>query len=405
MTFESSELTILPRPVTITANPRTKVYGDPDNLTYRITSGTLAGSDAFTGFLSRVNGENVGSYSIMQGTLAVNSNYAVTFIGANLTIVPRNISVTADSRTKKYGETDPEFTYRITSGSLVSKGDAVSGVLSREAGEDVGVYAIRQGTLFISNNYRISFVGASLTIESAFLTIVADFQSKSFGDPDPELTFKVTSGSLVGTDTITGRLLRDDGEDVGEYSINQGSLQLNTNYTLVFSGATFKITPRPVTVMAVARKKVFGESDPELIYRITSGNLVGSDSFTGGLIRDAGEDVGTYAISQGDLALRSNYDLTFIGANFRITAEFEMKAYPNPFSDHIVFELELNNSADISIVLYSFTGIKLATVFSGNVEPGFYTFEYRPHNIIKGFLIYQLFIDGKEIVDGKAIHQ
>ncbi|MBK8884715.1 MAG: hypothetical protein IPN67_20895 [Bacteroidales bacterium] len=36
----------------------------------------------------------------MQGTLAVNSNYAVTFIGANLTIVPRNISVTADSRTK-----------------------------------------------------------------------------------------------------------------------------------------------------------------------------------------------------------------------------------------------------------------------------------------------------------------
>ncbi|MBK7709954.1 MAG: hypothetical protein IPJ37_02520 [Bacteroidales bacterium] len=281
----------------------------------------------------------------------------------------------------------------------------MSGVLSREAGEDVGVYAIRQGTLFISNNYRISFVGASLTIESAFLTIVADFQSKSFGDPDPELTFKVTSGSLVGTDTITGRLLRDDGEDVGEYSINQGSLQLNTNYTLVFSGATFKITPRPVTVMAVARKKVFGESDPELTYRITSGNLVGSDSFTGGLIRDVGEDVGTYAISQGDLALGSNYDLTFIGANFRITAEFEMKAYPNPFSDHIVFELELNNSADISIVLYSFTGIKLATVFSGNVEPGFYTFEYRPHNIIKGFLIYQLFIDGKEIVDGKAIHQ
>ncbi|MBK8884717.1 MAG: hypothetical protein IPN67_20905 [Bacteroidales bacterium] len=30
---------------------------------------------------------------------------------------------------------------------------------------------------------------------------------------------------------MTGRLLRDDGEDVGEYSINQGSLQLNTNYT------------------------------------------------------------------------------------------------------------------------------------------------------------------------------
>lgn len=56
-----------------------------------------------------------------------------------------------------------------TSGSLVSKGDAVSGILSREAGEDVGVYAIRkQVILLISNNYRISFVEHPLQSKALF---------------------------------------------------------------------------------------------------------------------------------------------------------------------------------------------------------------------------------------------
>ena len=42
-------LTIEKRPVTITADLKTKVYGDADpSLTYQITSGTLVGSDAFS---------------------------------------------------------------------------------------------------------------------------------------------------------------------------------------------------------------------------------------------------------------------------------------------------------------------------------------------------------------------
>ena len=63
------------------------------------------------------------------------------------------------------------------------------------------------------------------------------------------------------------------------------------------------------------RSKVFGEADPELTYEITSGELVANgDAFTGGLTRDPGEDVGTYAITQGTLSLGDNYDITFEGA-------------------------------------------------------------------------------------------
>jgi hypothetical protein len=80
---------------------KAKTYGDSDPaLTYQITSGTLAFSDSFSGGLSRAAGEGVGSYAIGQGTLALNSNYSLSFIGADLTINARAITVTADAKAR-----------------------------------------------------------------------------------------------------------------------------------------------------------------------------------------------------------------------------------------------------------------------------------------------------------------
>ncbi len=86
-TTAAATLTVNLRPITVTADAKTKVYGSPDPaLTYQVTSGSLASGDSFTGALSRVAGENVGTYAIQQGTLALNSNYTLTFAGASLTI-------------------------------------------------------------------------------------------------------------------------------------------------------------------------------------------------------------------------------------------------------------------------------------------------------------------------------
>jgi len=52
--------------------------------------------------------------------------------------------VTADAKTKTYGDGDPALTYQISSGSLAA-GDAFSGSLTRAAGENVGAYAIPEG--------------------------------------------------------------------------------------------------------------------------------------------------------------------------------------------------------------------------------------------------------------------
>ena len=48
----------------------------------------------------------MGSYAITQGTLALSDNYTLTYVGADLTITARPITVTADAKSKVYGEGD-----------------------------------------------------------------------------------------------------------------------------------------------------------------------------------------------------------------------------------------------------------------------------------------------------------
>jgi len=80
-------LTVDPKPVTITADALSKAYGNADPVfTYTYTPALVAG-DAFAGSLERVAGEGPGSYAINQGTLALSSNYAITYNASNLTIM------------------------------------------------------------------------------------------------------------------------------------------------------------------------------------------------------------------------------------------------------------------------------------------------------------------------------
>ena len=76
-----------PRPVTVTAEEQSKVYGQPDpELTYTFTN--VIEGYPLTGKLTRTSGENVGTYSILQGDLTDgnNPNYIINFTGNNFVI-------------------------------------------------------------------------------------------------------------------------------------------------------------------------------------------------------------------------------------------------------------------------------------------------------------------------------
>src|SRR5205823_4539891 len=198
-----------------------------------------------------------GTYAITQGTLSAGSNYNILFTGANLTITARDLTVTADAKSKIYGDADPALTY--THGTLYN-GDTNSvftGTLSRASGESIGTYAITQGTLSAGSNYNIIFTGANLTIDPRAVTVTADAKSKTYGNADPALTYQITSGSLAFSDSFSGALIRVAGENVGTYAIVQGTLALSTNYTLTYVGANLTIDPRAVTVTTDAKSKTY----------------------------------------------------------------------------------------------------------------------------------------------------
>ncbi len=92
ITYDNGTLTVSVRNITVTADDNGKTYGDADPaLTYQITSGSLASGDTFSGDIARVAGEDVGTYAIQQDTLALNSNYNLTFVDGTFTIGTRDI--------------------------------------------------------------------------------------------------------------------------------------------------------------------------------------------------------------------------------------------------------------------------------------------------------------------------
>lgn len=307
---------ITPKPITVIADSgQTKVYGAVDP-TFTYTSSDA--STTFTGVLSRVAGEDVGSYAITTGTLAVvGSNYTfATFTPANFSITAKQISVTVNSgQTKVYGASDPALTYTASDASTT-----FSGALSRVTGEDVGSYAITTGTLAVvgSNYIMATFTpdNFSITIKPISVTVDAG-QTKVYGAADPGSYAYTCSDAST---TFSGSLSRTAGENVGSYLISTGTLAIiGSNYTMAtFTPANFSITAKPITVTADSgQSKIIGAPDPVFTYTASDA----STTFSGVLSRVAGEATGTpYAITTGTLAVvGTNYVMaTFTSANFTI---------------------------------------------------------------------------------------
>ncbi|HEJ4674744.1 TPA: two-partner secretion system adhesin CdrA [Pseudomonas aeruginosa] len=341
LSYQGNNLTITKALLNVIADAKTKVYGDADpSLTYQVSglkNGDSAGS-ILTGGLNRAAGENVGVYGINQGDLALNSgNYDLSYQGNNLTITKALLNVIADAKTKVYGDADPSLTYQVSGlKNGDSAGSILTGGLNRAAGENVGVYGINQGDLALnSGNYDLSYQGNNLTITKALLNVIADGKTKVYGDADPSLTYQVSglkNGDTAGAVLNGGSLSRVAGENVGVYGINQGGLGLvSGNYDLAYQGNNLTITKALLNVIADGKTKVYGDADPSLTYQVSglkNGDSAGS-ILTGGLNRDAGENVGVYGINQGGLVLTSgNYDLAYQGNDLTIT-----KALLNVFAD------------------------------------------------------------------------
>ena len=113
----------------------------------------------------------------------------------------------------------------------------------------------------------------TLTLEPAALTVIALAQTKPYGGNDPTLTYVVSGLQLSDTaaTVLSGALARAAGESVAgsPYSISQGTLAANSNYTISFTGNSLTITSAALAITAQPKTKTYGAADPALTFTVS----------------------------------------------------------------------------------------------------------------------------------------
>ena len=260
ITFVGGSFEITKAKLYVTANALTKVYGDADpDLTYTVTGLKFTDTAVVSGQLNRVTGENVGAYTINQGGLHItNSNYMLVYEAGQLTITPATLIVQPEvGMQKTYGAVDPVFTFTFSGFKFDDTVALVQGTLSRESGENIGLYAYEAGSLNTPlGNYIFQINNTSkFEIKPALITVRAnENQRKTFGQADPLLTYTVEGlqrGELAAQ-VMSGRLIRQAGEAIGLYPIEQGTLTPRANYVIdTFVSADFEIISGEITGLSL----------------------------------------------------------------------------------------------------------------------------------------------------------
>ncbi len=180
MTFIANDAVyeITPRPLTITADEKAIVYGN-EHLALTYQTDNLAEGDTLNGSLSCAYTDNVGEYTILRGTLN-NSNYTITYVSATYSIAQRPLEITIRDAASDFGAEDAPLGYDITEGTVVY-GDDLQIELSRESGSSMGTYAItgvcsnaNYVVTFVNGTYTIKKFNSTITVETAYVSFVAD---------------------------------------------------------------------------------------------------------------------------------------------------------------------------------------------------------------------------------------
>ena len=238
ITHVNGTLTIDKAALTITANDTNKVYGAALPAFTASYSGFVNGDDA-TSLDTPVSlstaataASPAGSYTITASG-AVDANYTITHVNGTLTITTATLTVTADDKSKVYGEALPTLT--ATYSGLVN-GDGTNSLTAfatlattATASSDAGTYPITASGAS-STNYTFNYVAGTLTITQS-LTMGAVASSANPALPGADVTFAMTVTAVApGAGTPSGTVnFRIDGNVLGSGTLSGGVATLTTN--------------------------------------------------------------------------------------------------------------------------------------------------------------------------------
>jgi len=245
------------------------------------SEGTLAETTIYVRLAADTD---VNTYS---GNIVCSSDGAsdVTVATAASTVTPKIVSVSADVLRKTYGNVDPsEFTYSA------SYNAPFSGALTRDPGEDVGSYRIRQGSLTAGTNFSISLTEVDFSILKKRLSITADNRTKEFGQTltlGAGQTGFITS-EMVGTDKIDTVTISASGgtaanDPAGTYVLTPsapvGQKFATGNYDIYYTPGTLTVNQGSATGPTFGSWAGQGvELTPELLMKYAIGGAANSSA-------------------------------------------------------------------------------------------------------------------------------
>lgn len=290
-------------PLTITADPATKIYGDSDPTFTYTASGFLNEDNSDNVIknieLKRETGDNVATYKItLKGDVELFENkayYKTDFVDGTFEITTRELRVKPVSYTGDnsiyYGEAPKELTIDENDLNLAPR-DTLSrvlgGELTRANNENVGSYTIQGTSLeLLSTNYTLVYTPGIYTIIPRPIIVIAIDTNVQYGETVQKYQYSYTVvedfisedddgeeyteyreyvTDLFGKPTFTGSLslthygvLYVNDASNPYYTIGQGNLTCGSNFTIQYSSGKLTVSPREVTIAFSAQSYGFTE--------------------------------------------------------------------------------------------------------------------------------------------------
>jgi MBG domain (YGX type) len=330
-------LNVDPAPLMIIANNITMPYG-----------GTLpAFGVTYSGF---VNGDNstsltvqpsvnvpanasspAGSYTITPSG-AQDPNYTISYTNGMFSITPVALTITANSAGMTYGGTVP--TLSATCSGFVN-GDGSSSLSTQPTVSTTATSSSPAGTYpttasgAVDPNYTITYLGGTLTVAPAVLTVIADNKTMPLGGPLPAFTVSYTgfvngdaSSSLTTQPTATTTATASS--PAGTYPITPSGGS-SSNYTFTYVNGTLTVAQAILTITANPASSTYGAAlVPDGSLTVSYSGFVNGDGPSSLTTlptvtnsATAGDAAGTYTVTPSGAA-DPNYTIQYVTGVYTI---------------------------------------------------------------------------------------
>ena len=315
----------LPHTVTAVAGQKgaTLEYST-DQTTWTKTAPTFTVVGTYTVYVRPVNEKSeigqvaTGTVSILMPNTFTVSGYRGTYDGK-----PHTVSATAPSTasTLEYSEDQKNWSSTVP------------------AYTDAGTYTVYVQTVVggISSGVIQS---AAVVISPAQVTVTANNLQKTYGEADPAMTAYVSGMVNNEADTlITYQVSRAEGKNQGTYDITPSGEVSQGNYNVNFVSGTLTIKRKDVTVTANDKFITFGDPEPVLTATVT-GMIAGEKEslLSYSIVRENGDEAGTYTISCNGSPDQGNYHVTFVNGKLTILAKDQVLVLIAGNQDTVVYD-------------------------------------------------------------------